>query len=68
MARRWPTGCACGCATPTQRTLATGDTIRVRALLRPPAPPAYPGAWDLQRDAFYSGLGGSGYALGAGRR
>jgi competence protein ComEC len=45
--------------------IATGDTIRVRALLRPPAPPAYPGAWDLQRDAFYSGLGGSGYALGS---
>ena len=44
--------------------IATGDTLRVRALLRPPAPPSYPGAWDLQRDAWFSGLGGSGYALG----
>ena len=42
-----------------------GDAVRVRAVLRPPAPPAYPGAWDLQRDAFFSGLGGAGTALGA---
>ena len=44
--------------------VAAGDTVRIRALLRPPAPPAYPGAWDLQRDDFFSGLGGGGYALG----
>ena len=43
--------------------VAAGDTLRVRALLRPPAPPAFPGGWDLQRDAFFSGLGGSGTAL-----
>ena len=43
--------------------LAAGDRIQLRSLLRPPAPPAYPGAWDLQRDAFFSGLGASGYAL-----
>jgi len=47
-----------------QQEIATGDTVRVRAMLRPPAPPAYPGAWDLQRDAWFSGQGGSGYALG----
>lgn len=41
-----------------------GDTLRVRALLRAPAPPAYPGAWDFQRAAFFSGLGASGFALG----
>jgi competence protein ComEC len=45
--------------------VATGDTVRVRALLRVPATPAYPGGWDLQRDAFFSGLGGSGFALGS---
>jgi competence protein ComEC len=45
--------------------VATGDTVRLRALLRPPSSPAYPGAWDIQRDAFYAGLGGSGFALGA---
>jgi competence protein ComEC len=43
--------------------LAAGDTVRLRALLRPPIPPAYPGARDLQRDAWFSGQGGSGYAL-----
>ena len=26
-----------------------GDVIRLRALVRPPSPPAYPGGWDLQR-------------------
>ncbi len=48
-----------------QGPLAAGDLISVRALLRPPAMPAYPGAWDLQRDAFYTGLGASGTALGS---
>jgi competence protein ComEC len=49
-----------GDTTPIQ----TGDQLQVRALVRPPEPPAYPGGWDLQRDAFYAGLGGSGFALG----
>ena len=44
--------------------IASGDTVRVRALLRPPASPAYPGAWDLQRDAYFAGLAGYGTALG----
>jgi competence protein ComEC len=46
------------------QAVATGDMVRLRALVRPPMPPAYPGAWDLQRDAWFSGHGGSGYALG----
>ncbi len=41
-----------------------GDQVLVRALVRGPAPPAYPGAWDFQRAAWFSGLGGSGFALG----
>lgn len=40
-----------------------GDLIAVRALVRPPMPPAYPGAFDFQRAAFFSGLAGSGFAL-----
>src|SRR3984957_7131617 len=42
----------------------TGDTVRIRAILFAPSPPAIPGAWDTQFDAFFSGLGASGYALG----
>lgn len=45
-------------------TPQAGDVVRLRAMLRPPAAPAYPGAWDLQRDAFYAGRGGGGWALG----
>jgi competence protein ComEC len=41
-----------------------GEVIRVRALLRAPSAPAYPGAWDFQRAAFFEGLGASGFALG----
>ncbi len=48
--------------------LAIGDTMRVRALIRPPPPPAYPGAWDVQRDAFFAGIGAGGYALGTAER
>ena len=43
--------------------VAAGDRLRVRALLMPPAPPAYPGAWDLQRDSFFNGFGAYGFAL-----
>ncbi len=48
--------------------LRTGDTLRVRALLRPPSPPAYPGGWDLQRDAFFAGFAGYGFAIGPAER
>jgi competence protein ComEC len=48
--------------------IVTGDQLRVRALVRPPSPPAYPGGWDLQRDAFFSGIGGYGFALGPAER
>ena len=44
--------------------LAAGDSIRLRALLNPPSPPAYPGGWDTQRDAFFGGQAGFGFALG----
>jgi competence protein ComEC len=45
-----------------------GDTLHARALLRAPSAPAYPGAWDLQRDAYFSGLAGYGFALGLTER
>lgn len=44
--------------------LHPGDTIRVRALLRAPAAPAEPGAFDFQRAAFFAGAAGTGFALG----
>jgi competence protein ComEC len=48
--------------------LGAGDSVRVRALVRAPSMPSYPGGWDLQRDDFYSGLGASGFALGTVER
>jgi competence protein ComEC len=42
---------------------APGDTVAVRALIRAPASPAYPGAFDFQRIAWFAGLAGSGFAL-----
>ncbi|WP_090567036.1 ComEC/Rec2 family competence protein [Belnapia rosea] len=43
---------------------APGDQLRLRAMIRPPGAPTHPGGWDFQRAAFFSGLGGNGYALG----
>ena len=43
--------------------VTSGDVVSVRALLQPASPPAFPGAWDMQRDAFYSDLAGTGSAL-----
>ncbi len=45
--------------------LAPGDRVEVRALLSRPAPPALPGGWDLQLEAYFAGLGGYGTALGS---
>ncbi|MGH7068944.1 MAG: ComEC/Rec2 family competence protein [Acetobacteraceae bacterium] len=47
--------------------LAPGDTVSLRALLEPPFPPSYPGAWDVQRSSYFSGFGGYGFALGPAR-
>jgi len=44
--------------------LIAGDTVRIRAMLRPIGPPVMPRGWDMQREAFFSGLGATGYALG----
>ncbi len=45
--------------------VAPGDRLGVRALLRAPFAPAYPGAWDQRRDEYFQGLAGGGFALGA---
>ena len=50
-----------------ETAVAAGDQIEVRALLRPPSGPAYPGGWDQQRDAWFNGVGGGGTALGVVR-
>jgi competence protein ComEC len=48
-----------------RRPLGPGDRLAVRALLRAPFAPAYPGAWDQRRDEYFQGLAGGGFALGA---
>ena len=48
--------------------METGDQVRLRALVRALSPPSYPGGWDMQRDSFYSGLAGVGFALGYAER
>ena len=40
-----------------------GAVIRLKAMLHPPPPPAEPGAYDFQRQAFFDGNGGIGFAL-----
>lgn len=43
--------------------LAKGATIRFRARLMPPAPPAVPGAYDFAQRAYFQGIGATGRAL-----
>jgi competence protein ComEC len=44
---------------------APGQAIRLRVMLGPPPPPAAPGAYDFARDAWFHGVGGVGFAIGA---
>ena len=41
-----------------------GATLRLRAMLLPPTPPAMPGAYDFGRQAYFERIGAVGYALG----
>lgn len=43
--------------------LAIGQSVRLRALLRSPSPPLWPGGYDGQRAAWFSGRAGAGLAL-----
>lgn len=45
-------------------SVGVGDRISVLARLSPPPAPAMPGAYDFQRRAWFSGIGGVGFALG----
>ncbi|MCB8875645.1 ComEC/Rec2 family competence protein [Acidisoma silvae] len=45
-----------------------GDHLRLRALLRPPYAPSFPGGWDQRRDAYFQKLAGVGFALGLAQR
>ncbi len=44
-------------------TPAAGAKVSLKAMLFRQDRPAYPGAWDFGRDAFFQGLGASGFAL-----
>lgn len=46
---------------------APGSLLSLRASLRPPSPPALPGAFDFARQAWFQRLGGVGFAYGAPR-
>ncbi len=50
-----------------ERPLAVGDVVAVRALVGAPSPPDVPGGWDTQREAFFTGIGGYGFAIGPSR-
>ncbi|MDH5773151.1 MAG: DUF4131 domain-containing protein, partial [Rhodospirillaceae bacterium] len=47
-----------------QPQFSSGDWIRIRATLKPPSPPAMPGAFDFQRQSFFAGLGAVGFSFG----
>ncbi len=42
----------------------TGDTVRLRARLMPPAPAVMPGGYDFSFRAYFDGIGASGFAFG----
>lgn len=47
-----------------ENPLSIGDRVRLRARLGPPPPPAAPGAFDFQRDAYFRGIGAIGFVVG----
>lgn len=42
-----------------------GQQISLVAVLLPPPPPAYPGAYDFQRNSYFQKIGAVGYAISA---
>lgn len=41
-----------------------GQLVELRARLRPPSPPTWPGGFDFARQAYFQQIGGIGFALG----
>jgi competence protein ComEC len=48
--------------------LNPGDRVSLKAMLYPVPAQVLPGGRDLQRELYFSGIGGVGYSLGAARR
>ena len=44
---------------------AVGSFVELKARLLPPLAPLRPGSYDFGRDMFFSGIGASGFAMGA---
>jgi competence protein ComEC len=42
-----------------------GSFVQLKARLMPPLAPLRPGSYDFSRDMFFSGIGASGFAMGA---
>ncbi|TVR99805.1 MAG: ComEC family competence protein [Rhodospirillales bacterium] len=47
-----------------QPAFRPGDRVTLRGVLMPPPPPSAPGAFDFQRQSYFRGLGGVGFAYG----
>lgn len=45
-------------------TIRAGAAVELRARLAPPAEASMPGGYDFRREAFFRGIGASGFALG----
>jgi len=52
----------------TSDELNPGDHVRLKAMLYPVPPQVLPGGRDFQRELYFTGIGGVGYAFGGARR
>jgi competence protein ComEC len=52
----------------TSDELNPGDRVRLKAMLHPVPPQILPGGRDFQRELYFAGIGGVGYAFGGARR
>src|SRR6516162_9017981 len=52
----------------TSNELNPGDGVRLKAMLHPVPPQILPGGRDFQRELYFAGIGGVGYAFGGARR